>query len=134
MSVPIYLVALFVVMVGYNLIFVKPNEFDKERKYIGENIKSTQKAYNIKVEEENADYTGTITEEEIENNSDIIDNIPLVNEKLVVESLNDTQTESGYYTYKNIQIAKYQIDGKDQLVYVSPREMKNLDISYNNKT
>ena len=134
MSVPIYLVALFVVMVGYNLIFVKPNEFDKERKYIGENIKSTQKAYNIKVEEENADYTGTITEEEIENNSNIIDNIPLVNEKLVVESLNDTQTESGYYTYKNIQIAKYQIDGKDQLVYVSPREMKNLDISYNNKT
>ena len=74
------------------------------------------------------------TEEEIENNSNIIDNIPLVNEKLVVESLNDTQTESGYYTYKNAQIAKYQIDGKDQLVYVSPREMKNLDISYNNKT
>ena len=134
MSIPIYLIALFVVMVGYDFIFVKPNEFDKERKYIRKNIESTQKAYNIKVDETNVDYTGTVSEEEVQANSDIIDNIPLVNENLVVESLNDTQTESGYYTYKNAHIAKYEVDGKEQLVYVSPREMKNLDISYNNKT
>ena len=84
MSIPIYLVALFVVMVGYDFIFVKPNEFDKERKYIRKNIESTQKAYNIKVDETNVDYTGTVSEEEVQTNSDIIDNIPLVNEKLVV--------------------------------------------------
>ena len=74
-SVPIYLVALFIVMVGYNLIFVKSNEFDKERKYISENIKSTQDAYDIDVEETSVDYSGTIKEEEIQKNSDVIDNI-----------------------------------------------------------
>ena len=49
LAIPIYLVALFIVMVGYNLIFVKSNKFDKERKYISENIKSTQDAYDIDV-------------------------------------------------------------------------------------
>ena len=133
-SIPIYLVTLFLVMVTYDLIFVNPNEFDAERKYIQKNIESTQEAYNIKAEELNIDYTGTIKEEEIQKNSVVIDNITLVNENLVLQSLKDTQTESGYYTFRNANLAKYKINGKDQLVYVSPREIENLGISYNNKT
>ena len=73
--IPIYLVALFLVMVGYDLIFVKSNEFDKERKFISENIKSTQEAYNINAEETSIDYTGTIKENEVDENTDVIDNI-----------------------------------------------------------
>ena len=134
MSVPIYLVALFFVMLGYDLVFVKSNEFDMERKYIEKNIESTQKAFDIKVDETNINYTGTIKEDEVENNSDVIDNITLVNKKLVLQSLNDTQTESGYYTFRNANLVKYEIDGKKQLVYVSPREIENFGISYDNKT
>ena len=133
-SIPAYLVVLFLVMVGYDYIFVKSNEFDNERTYIGENIKSTQKAYNIKVEEANINYTGTIKEEEVQKNSEVIDNITLVSEDLVLQSLNDTQTESGYYTYRNAILAKYEIESKNKLVYVSPREIENFGISYNNKT
>ena len=125
---------MFVAMVLYNYLFIKPNEFDKERIYIAENIKATQNAYNIDVEEENIDYSGTISQEEISNNTEVLDNIVLVNENLVVESLNDTQTESGYYTYRNATLAKYEIDGKTQLVYITPREIENSGISYNNKT
>ena len=133
-SIPAYLVVLFLVMVGYDCIFIKPNEFDNERTYIGENIKSTQKAYNIKVEEANINYTGTIKEEEVHKNSEVIDNITLVSKDLVLQSLNDTQTESGYYTYRNAVLAKYEIESKNKLVYVSPREIENFGISYNNKT
>ena len=133
-AIPIYLVAMFVAMVLYNYLFIKPNEFDKERIYIAENIKATQNAYNIAVEEENIDYSGTISQEEISNNTEVLDNIVLVNENLVVQSLNDTQTESGYYTYRNATLAKYEIDGKTQLVYITPREIENSGISYNNKT
>jgi len=133
-AVPIYLVFLFIVMVGYDLIIVKPNEFDAERDYIKENIKSTQKAFGIEVDETNIDYSGTIKEEEIQNNSEVIDNITLVSEELVLESLNDTQTETGYYTYRDVTLANYEIDGKNQLVYVTPREIENIGISYNNKT
>lgn len=132
--VPIYLVALFLVMVGYDCIFVKSNEFDKERKYISENIKSTQEAYNIKVKETSIDYSGTIKEDEVEKNDDVIDNITIVNKNLVKKSLKDTQTETGYYIYNSVSLAKYNINGKDQLTYVAPREAENNTISYNNKT
>lgn len=134
MSVPIYLVALFLIMVGYDLIFVNPNEFDAERKFIEKNIQSTQDAFDIKVEEINIEYSGTIKAEEVDNNSEVIDNITLVNENLVLQSLEDTQTEAGYYTYRNAILAKYKIDGKEQLVYVSPREIADSGISYDNKT
>lgn len=132
--VPIYLVTLFLVMVGYDCIFVKSNEFDKERKYISENIKSTQEAYNIKVKETSIDYSGTIKEDEVEKNDDVIDNITIVNKELVKKSLKDTQTETGYYIYNSVSLAKYNINGKDQLTYVAPREAENNTISYNNKT
>ena len=133
-AIPIYLVALFLVMVGYDLIFVRSNEFDKERKFISENIKSTQEAYNINADETSIDYTGTIKENEVDENTDVIDNITIVNKDLVQKSLKDTQTETGYYTYNNISLAQYEIDGKKQLVYVAPREAENNSISYNNKT
>ena len=132
--VPIYLVKLFLVMVGYDCIFVKSNEFDKERKYISENIKSTQEAYNIKVKETSIEYSGTIKEDEVEKNDDVIDNITIVNKELVKKSLKDTQTETGYYIYNSVSLAKYNINGKDQLTYVAPREAENNTISYNNKT
>ncbi len=132
--IPIYLVTLFLVMVGYDCIFVKSNEFDKERKYISENIKSTQEAYNIKVKETSIDYSGTIKEDEVEKNDDVIDNITIVNKDLVKKSLKDTQTETGYYIYNSVSLAKYNINGKDQLTYVAPREAENNTISYNNKT
>lgn len=134
LTIPAYLVGLFLVMVVYDFVFVKTNEFDTERTYIEKNIEATQKAFNIKVDETNIDYEGTIKEEEIENNSEVIDNITLVDQDLILQSLNDTQTESGYYTYKNATLAEYEINGKKQLVYVSPREIENVEISYNNKT
>ena len=134
MAIPIYLVVLFIVMVGYDLIFVKPNEFDKEKSYIGENIKATKNAYNIEAEETNVEYSGTIKEEEIENNESIIDNIAVVNQNLVLQNLKNTQTKLGYYTFRNAALARYKIDDKEQLVYVTPRETGNTMTSYNNKT
>ncbi len=134
LTIPSYLICLFIVMVGFDLIFVKPNEFDRERTYIEENIKSTKSAYNISTEETNVDYSGTIKEKEIQDNSNIIDNIVLVNKDTVLQSLKDTQTEAGYYNFRNAVLTKYNINGKEQLVYVSPREIDNATTSYNNKT
>ena len=133
-TIPIYLVSLFVVIVVYDLIFVKPNEFDKEKNYINANISSTKEAYNINTQETTIDYTGTITKEEIQNNSEVINNIPIINKDIVLQSLEDTQTKSGYYTYRNAILQEYYINGNKQLVYISPREIESDATSYNNKT
>ena len=79
--IPIYLVCLFVVMIGFNLIFVTPNKLDKEKENISNNIESTKNAYGIDVNENSLEYSGTITEQEVKNNDKIINNIPLVSKE-----------------------------------------------------
>lgn len=134
LTIPGYLVAMFVVMVVTNFVFVRPNEFDKERKYIEENISSTKEAYGINASEININYSGTISETEINENREILNNIPIVSQNMVKQSLEDTQTEAGYYTFRNILTTKFVKDGQEKIAYVAPREIAEQSISYNNKT
>ena len=132
--VPIYLVLFFIVMVAFDFIFVRPNEFDKERSFIEYNMSATKKAYGIECESETLNYTGTITVEEVENNSDIINNTVIVDEQIVLDNLKESQTGTGYYTYPVAKLSNYQVDGKKELLYVSPREIVNNRRTYNSKT
>ena len=132
--IPAYLVVLFIVMVGYDLIFVKTNELDKEKQYLQYNIESTKNAYNINIEEENIEDSGTITEQEIAQNQNTINNISIVNKDTLLKTLEDSQTGRGYYSYENATIEPYTINDKKQLVYVAPREMVSSGRTYNNKT
>lgn len=132
--IPVYLVALFIIMVVFDLVFINSNELDKEKENIAENIKNTKNAYQLNIEEDKLESSGTITNEEVSESSNVINNIPIISKEAVVKTLEDNQTKTGYYTYRNANLAKYKIDGKDQLVYVSPREITNLGRTYNNKT
>ena len=132
--VPAYLVILAVGMLGFNLIYVNSNELDKERTYIAENIKNTKKAYGIDIEEDVIKDEGTITQSAITANSETISNIPIVNEENVIKDLEGSQTTKGYYKFTRAQIGNYTIDDKQQLVYVTPREIASAKATYNNKT
>lgn len=132
--IPSYLVILFIVMVGFDLIYVNSNELDKEKEYIAENIENTKNAYNINIEETNLENSGTIKQEEVDENSNIINNIPVISEDSVLETLQNNQTRTGYYVYPSVNLAKYNIDGTDSLVYLAPREITNSGRTYNNKT
>lgn len=132
--VPAYLVILAVGMLGFNLIYVNSNELDKERTYIAENIKNTKKAYGIDIEEDVIKDEGTITQSAITANSETISNIPIVNAENVIKDLEGSQTTKGYYKFTRAQIGNYTIDDRQQLVYVTPREIASAKATYNNKT
>ena len=132
--VPVYYIILFLVVVGVDIIYVNPNELDIERDYISENIKFTQNAYNISLQDVNLDYSGTITSQEAEQNMQVIENIPVVSEQMVLNTLQETQTETGYYNYRSALITKYEINGKEEVVYIAPREITNSGTTYNYKT
>lgn len=132
--VPIYLVSLFIVMVGFDFIFVRPNEFDKERLNIENNISATKKAYGIDCNLESINYSGTITPDETENNQNIINNAVIVDKQISVDYLEENQKGTGYYTYPVAKLSKYKIDDENKLVYVSPREIVNNKRTYNSKT
>lgn len=133
--IPAYLVVLFLVMFGMDLIYVNTNELDKEKEYIGYNIEYTKNAYNINTEEIELENSGTITTAAIEANKDVINNINILKEDTVLTHLEEYQTNLGYYTYKNTKIGLYNINGEKTLVYVSPREiLSNETRTYNSKT
>lgn len=132
--IPGYLVVMFLVIIAFDLIFVNSNKLDKEKQYLENNIAYTKSAYNINVEEESLESTGTITEQEVKENNAIINNIKIVNSDVVLKTLEDNQTGTGYYSYRNANIAKYKISGEEKLVYISPREITNSGRTYNNKT
>ena len=132
--IPTYLVLLFVVMVGFDLIFVKSNELDKERGYISQNIENTKNAYGLNIDESSLEYSGTVTEEDLNSNSNVVDNIPIISEEAVLTTLKNTQTNTGYYTYRSANLAKYKIGDEEKIVYLSPREITSSDRTYSNKT
>lgn len=132
--IPGYLVAMFFVIIVFNLIFVNSNKLDKEKDYLSNNIKYTKNAYNIDIEEESLENSGTITQNEVNENAEVINNTRLVNQDVVLKTLDDNQTGTGYYSYRNANIAKYKISGEEKLVYISPREITNSGRTYNNKT
>ena len=132
--IPIYLLTLFLVMIIFVSIFVNSNELDKEKKYISDNIKNTKDAYGINIEEVNLENSGTITEEQVDTNKNVIENIPIITKDTVIKTLEDSQTNTGYYSYRNASLAKYDINGQDKVVYIAPREITNAGRTYNNKT
>lgn len=134
-AVPLYLVGLFIIMVGFDLIYVNNNELDKEKKFIKDNISYTKDAYDINIDEIEIENSGTITSSDIEENRDVIENINLLKQNKVLGELNQNQTNSGYYSYNIAKAGLYSIDGKQKLVYLSPREIVANDTrTYSNKT
>ena len=133
--VPAYLIILLITMLLFQLIFITPNELDNEKEHIANNIKYTRDGYGINIEETNIQNGGmTITEEMLSNAKETVENIAIVDKETVLKDLNAVQTQKGYYTYNTTQIANYRINGKQQLVYVSPREITSSNGTYNNKT
>lgn len=134
-TIPTYLVGLFIIMTAFQLIVVNPNELDKEKKYIQNNIACTKQAYNIDIEEIEISNSGTLTGEQVQKNDELINNIPVVTKEVVLENLKEYQTSTGYYTYRNINLAKYKIDGKETTCYIAPREIiSDNGRTYNAKT
>ena len=133
-AVPIYLVVLFIVMAGTQTIYVNANEYDKEKEYISANIKATKQAYGVDIEEISLNEAETITSKDVTVYKDVLNNIAIVNSDIVLKDLNNGQTAKGYYSYRTSQIGKYIIDGKESLVYISPREIVNSTGTYNSKT
>ena len=132
--VPTYIIILLVIILVFQVVFITPNELDKEKANIELNIKYTKDAYGINIEETNIENGGTtITENVLDSATQTVENIAIVDKSTVLKDLNAVQTEKGYYTYKTTQIASYRVNGKQQLVYVSPREI-NSNGTYNNKT
>lgn len=107
--------------------FVDPNEFERERTYLGYNIDSTRKAYGLHdVEMKTVTPEDSISWQEIEENRETINNIRLWDHAPLLRSYKQLQEIRTYYDFSNVDIDRYTFDGDYRQVMLSPRE---LDIS-----
>lgn len=129
--VPVYLVFMFLLMTGFQFFNVGTNELDKQKEYIKYNIEKTKDAYGININQTDILSYNSITYDEIENNEELIQNIPLISSEVTLSMVEEHQESSGYYSYDRTSLARYN----NKLIYITPREILNdRGVSYNNRT
>lgn len=106
---------------------VKPNQLDRERPYIADNIRMTRQAYGLDHfgrQEFPAEITPGAADPA--NNQDTLDNIRLWDVKALKDTLSQVQEIRTYYDFPDIDIDRYQIGGSLREVMLAPREL-NVD-------
>ncbi len=108
----------------YQGLIVSPDEFNLEKPYIERNIQNTLTAYNLQVMEERTfPVSYNLTIEDIEKNSATISNIRLWDWRPLQQTYNQLQLFRTYYSFPDIDIDRYLLDGLYKQVMISPREM-----------
>ena len=103
---------------------VEPNELERERQYIENNIDMTLAAYGLdEVSRREFDLDNTITAEDLEANIDIIDNIRLWDHRPKLSSYGQLQELRPYYRFQDVDIDRYHINGEYRQVMLSAREL-----------
>ncbi|MGC9469864.1 MAG: UPF0182 family protein [Anaerolineae bacterium] len=103
---------------------VEPNEFSLERPYIEHNIEFTRYAYGLDQVQE-ADYPamGELTPAAIERNADVLRNVRLWDYRPLGRTYGQLQEIRLYYSFHDVDIDRYPIDGALTQVMLSAREL-----------
>jgi len=107
---------------------VEPNEIARERQYINYNIEKTLEAYDLNdIKTTDFKVENGLTQQELQENDEIIKNIRLWDHRPLLTTYNQIQTLRQYYDFQNIDVDRYTIDGEYRQVMLGAREM-NQDL------
>ncbi len=114
---------------------VSPNEINLEKPYIEHNIRFTRLAYGLSdVEEKDFSVDMTLTSEILDEASETIDNVRILDWRPLIKTYKQTQEIRLYYNLAGIDIDRYNINGKYTQVMLAPRELEQQQITENAKT
>ena len=103
---------------------VEPNEVAKETPYIKHNIKYTQQAYNLdEINERNFPVKENLTYQKLKNNNITYNNIRLWDTRPLKSTYSQLQEIRSYYTFDNIDVDRYRINGELRQVMLGTREL-----------
>ncbi|MFW6281569.1 MAG: UPF0182 family protein, partial [bacterium] len=103
---------------------VEPNELARESTYISHNIDMTLKAYNLDdIEKNKFDVKNNLEEKDLDEFDDIIQNVRLWDSRPIKSTYSQLQELRQYYTFNDIDIDRYYIDGEYRQVMLAPREI-----------
>ena len=128
----LYLVVLFGGS-GYAAIIqrfvVAPNEQVRETPFIVHNIKATRDAFALdRVEERGLSGDARLTRADLERNAATIENVPLWNERPLLDTFSQLQEIRTYYDFASVDNDRYTINGKYRQIMLSARELNSASL------
>ncbi|MDR1043234.1 MAG: UPF0182 family protein, partial [Clostridiales Family XIII bacterium] len=131
--VPIVMIGVGIVggivgLVVQNLV-VSPNEINMENQYLANNIKYTQMAYDLSdVTINQFPAQNDLTSEEVKANMDTIKNIRINDYDPTKIYYNNSQSIRRYYTFNDVDVDRYMINGEYTQTFLSAREIDESKI------
>ncbi len=132
--IPVIMVAVMLLGTGTGILVqnfvVSPDEIKKESKYLERNIEYTQYAYGLdSVDMKAFKASNALTSKDIANNDETISNIRINDYAPAMTFYNQTQSIRQYYTFNDVDVDRYTIDGEYTQTFLSPREIDEEKIS-----
>ena len=116
-------------MVVQNFV-VSPDEIAKESKYLERNIEYTQYAYDLQdVTIKPFAASNDLSSEDIQNNDPTISNIRINDYSPTNTFYNQTQSIRQYYTFPDVDVDRYMINGDYTQTFLATREIDEEKIS-----
>ena len=114
---------------------VEPNEITLEKPYIQNNIKMTRYGFNLqKIEERQFPATENFSRALADSNKATLENVRLWDYRALDDVFKQFQAMRLYYEFKDVDIDRYEVNGKYKQVMVSAREMNPSNLPGESQT
>ena len=109
---------------------VGPAELARERPFVELNIEATRTALGLDgVEPVNFDYEPTLTRAEAEAEPGNLETARVLDPTIIEPTIQELQVEREYYTFRDIDVDRYDVDGVTTPVVISTRELNEDGVS-----
>lgn len=114
---------------------VKPQELERERPYIIDNIAATRAAFGLDViGSEHPTVAPEVTAQQIKQNTATISNIRLWRPDVLKENFESLERIRQYYEFRDVDVDRYVLNGQRRVVMLSAREVAQNGIPGGGKT
>ena len=108
---------------------VVPDELNKELTYVENHINYTRLAYGLdSIEEKSFEASPNLTDNDISDNAQTVDNIRLWDPTVLAETYSQLQEIRAYYALDEVDVDRYRINGELTQVMVSARELDQTNL------
>ena len=108
---------------------VVPDELNKELPYVENHINYTRLAYGLNsIEEKSFEASPDLTDNDIADNAQTVDNIRLWDPTVLAETYSQLQEIRAYYALDEVDVDRYKINGELTQVMVSARELDQTNL------
>ena len=108
---------------------VVPDELNKELPYVANHIDYTRLAYGLdSIEEKSFAASPDLSQDDISNNKQTVDNIRLWDPTVLAETYSQLQEIRAYYALQEVDVDRYRINGELTQVMVAARELDQTNL------